>query len=232
MSLNRYIVTLEEKKLLAREVWKLTFSRPLDFVYQPGQFCQFFIENDGVEVARFYSFASTPTEDSLQFIVKFVPAGLGSRYFAGLNIGDKAKIGPAMGKFTVPAEFAGLTMIATGVGLAPFTGFIKENLKFKNISNKLRLLFGARSEADLFWQDELKDFAAKYPNFSFITTLSQPTDGIAWHGQEGRVTAHLAPFINAEDHFFVCGSPAMITDVRKILVESKIEPKKIHLEAF
>lgn len=228
----RYQPTLLEKKLLAREVWELTFSLPEGYQYRPGQFCQFFIENDGAEVARFYSFGSAPAENILKFFVKLVPGGLGSHYFAGLNPGDQAKIGPSMGKFTVPPEFSGLTMIATGVGMAPFVSFIKENLELKNTTKKLKLLFGARSEADVFWQTELADFANRYPNFSFTTTLSQPNDESTWTGERGRVTGHLAPLINSEDHFFVCGSPAMIVDVRKILTENMIDPKKIHLEAF
>ncbi len=180
---------------------------------------------------RLYSIGSAPAEESLKFFVKLVPGGQASQYFGGLKGGEEVKIGVAMGRFTVPPSFVGLTMIATGVGAAPFFGFIKDQLDFKKSAKKFRLIFGVRSEEDLFWQEELEAYRKKYNNFTYTITLSQPKNPDSWTGSFGRVTGHLEG-LDADHDFYVCGSPAMVMDVRKILLENKINTKKIHLEAF
>lgn len=232
MKQKKYTIALTSKKMLAQGVWELVFTKPDDYPFQAGQFCQFFISKDGGEIIRVYSIGSAPNEDFLKFYVKLIPGGQASQYFGGLQISDHTKIGSAMGMFIVPDSYEGLTMIATGVGVAPIFGFIKDQLDFKGSSKKLKLLFGVRSEDDLFLVDELEEYRQKYDNFSYVMTLSQPKSEADWRGAKGRVTNHLLSELDSSHHFFICGSPAMVMEVKKLLIENKIDNKKIHLEAF
>lgn len=232
MGQNRYITLLLAKKMLARGVWELIFSKPDGYTHESGQFCQFFINKEDGEIVRIYSIGSAPHEDFLKFYVKFLPGGQGSQYFGNLEIGDQTKIGTAMGKFTVPADFEGLTMVATGVGVAPFFAFIKDQLDVKNCHKKLKLIFGVRAEDDLFMTEELETYQKKYQNFSYVITLSQPKAEGNWSGLRGRVTTHLLDELEVNHNFYICGSPPMVADVRKMLVDNSVDNKKIHLEAF
>ena len=50
----------------------------------------------------------------------------------------------------------------------------------------------------------------------------------------GRITAHLPEKVlnKKNNHFYLCGSPEMVKDVRKLLIENGMEVKNIKFEIF
>jgi NAD(P)H-flavin reductase len=94
-------------------------------------------------------------------------------------------------------------------------------------SRAITLVWGLRSERDLYYQDELLSLREWLPGFSFITTLSQPTG--AWRGTAGRVTglveARVASVANLEA--FLCGNGGMIRDVRDVLRRKGLCPIRV-----
>ncbi len=79
-----------------------------------------------------------------------------------------------------------LLLVATGTGIAPFRSMLW-SLAEASATRPVTLFWGLRSERDLYHQDELERLREVLPQFSFITTLSQPAGG--WTGTTGRVTA-------------------------------------------
>ncbi|MBI5620519.1 hypothetical protein HY949_01955 [Candidatus Gottesmanbacteria bacterium] len=98
--------------------------------------------------------------------------------------------------------------------------------------SELTLFWGLRHETDVFWKEEFETLAREHPNFRFVLTLSQSTD--SWHGEKGRVTEHVVKEThdakNAE--FYLCGTRAMIVDMRALLTQAGVPAEQIFTETF
>ncbi len=219
---------LVSKKEIAKDVIELRFTKPLDFSFKAGQFVQFQIPTANSPVLRSYSLSSNPSDPDLELCIKKIPNGTGSNFFDSLPIGGSVNISLPKGRFTVEANNLPLAFIATGAGLAPIMSIISDELVNKKNPETLYLLFGVRSEEDLFWLDRLNSLQEKYSNFKYGITLSQPTQ--SWQGLSGRVTNHF-DFENIQ-HFYLCGNTEMVKDARELLIAKNIPASQIHFEIF
>lgn len=209
-------------------MYELRFEKPADFTFHPGQFIQFFFDQDGKEVPRSYSISSTPADDELEFLVKILENGLASQHFLELQVGDSLPMSDPQGRFLCNPEATDQYFIATGSGMAPVMAMITNELRGKEVKHPLHLLFGVRSQKDIFWIDRLEELA-KDDRFTFQLTLSQPDDG--WDGLAGRVTMHTDD-LPAEAHYYLCGSAPMVMEMRKILLTKGCEASHMHFEIF
>ncbi len=230
MSQERFTVKLEEKKELTHNVVELHFSKPDTLDFTAGQFMQFFIpDEEKGEVKRSYSLCTSPKEAHLGFCIKLLEGGKASHYFSHMKIGDEAQIAGPKGRFCCTPNPTPLYFIATGSGIAPIMGLITDELRHKKNTEEIRLLFGVRNEADMFWRDEFDALTREYPNFSYSFILSRPGEG--WDGLEGYVTHHIEEH-TTNHSYYLCGRAEMVKDVRSLLIERGVDAKHIHFEIF
>ena len=227
--ISKYLAKISQKNTIAKDVLELQLDKPDKFEYQSGQFAQFMIPDGDKTSPRSYSISSTPDCDYLEFCIKLVPGGLCSEYIKDVKVGDEIEIHGPRGRFVLSSTSAPLYFVATGAGLAPIISMIEDELKNKENKNKITLLFGVRSEEDIFWQERLQKLVDNFENFSCTITLSQPSD--SWAGESGRVTEHLSE-VDADQHVSLCGNKEMVKEVREILLEKKVDPSRIHFEIF
>lgn len=245
-----YTSKLINKDNLTYNVICLTVSKPKKFVYLAGQFVQFYIPdsaNAKKENLRSYSIASAPNDKDLKFCIKLVPNGKSGEYLKKIKIGESIKFGDPLGRFTNINSKSSLYFIATGAGIAPIMSIIRNELIDKKNIQPMHLLFGVRSENDIFWTEILDNLKEKYKNFDYKLTLSQSSP--EWKGLKGRVTDHLLKKISAKgavpvygmgpasgweknSHYFICGKMAMIDDVNGLLKTRGAAKTNIHFEAF
>lgn len=226
-----FSLILEKKETLTDNIVLLRFQKPDGFSFLAGQFVQFMFPNSGQQTLRSYSIASAPNDPYLEFCVKLLPNGVASGVIEHIESGNKIDVRGPLGRFIVngvPACF----FIAAGVGIAPIMGMLRDQVLYKKTEREMRLLFGVRSEADLFWVDELEKLRSSSPNmFSYHVTLSQPKLSGGWTGLRGRVTEHLLHHL-VEHSYYLCGSAAMVKDVRETLMKNGITANRIHFEIF
>ena len=81
------------------------------------------------------------------------------------------------------------------------------------------LYIGFRDEADIGPRPELEALAAKFPNFHWTPTLTQPAT--EWEGLRGRVTESVPPLVAKprETHFHLVGNGAMIVEMEAALAK-------------
>ena len=202
-------------------------SEFLSFV--PGQFVQFII---GDKVFRSYSIISLPEElPLLKFCIKLEDGGVGSEYVRLLKVGDSIPMRGPLGKFVVGETSERAVFVANGVGIAPFYSMLP-NLLNKNPEAQASLIFGVRTESDIFYHDFFTSLAENHSNFNFVQALSQPQS--EWHGYTGRVTKYIEENYHqlANSTFYLCGSLGMVQDVRAILMQNGHSIDKIKLEIF
>jgi Na+-transporting NADH:ubiquinone oxidoreductase subunit F len=205
---------------------------PPEFHFKAGQFVTVPVAE---KTLRSYSIASPPTDPTrLLLIVDIAPAGPGARYFQELKAGDDLLFQGPYGAFCLrPDTDRDLILVATGSGIAPVRGMLRDLCDQRDMDRAIVLFFGCRHREDLIFHEEFVELARQYPGFVYHPTLSQPAAG-SWGGMTGRVTAHLAHYLPSVDGrtAFVCGSKAMLKDVGDILVGLGMDKKKIKKEQF
>lgn len=221
-----YTIELLEKTQLTHDVVVLRFERPAHFVFQAGQFVQFLIPEGGRGVKRSYSIASSPDTAYLEFLVKLIPGGKGSQYFGAMQVGDEAQISVPRGVFTLKLDDTSKKIfVATGVGIAPIMSMIESAPG----SALMHLLFGVRTQADLFWSSRLGDVQKQKTGLTYDICLSRESVLPFFHG---RVSAKLLEVLDLQAKYYVCGNLEMVKDIRTLLLESGVSMKQLHFEIF
>lgn len=222
--------TIKSKKYLTRDVVELSvkIDGALPFDYVPGQYAEFLLDY----TFRSYSMvAASKNGKVVTFLIKIVQDGIGSEYVQTLQEGHSVRLRAPYGSFVVNDENLDLLCVASGVGIAPIMAIINEQIQEKP-DRQITLLFGVRSEADIFYHEELRKLADQHQSFTFIPLLSQPTG--EWTGERGRVTEYIARHkdIVKNQLAFICGSQAMIIDARDILIKLGLPREQIKTEVF
>ncbi len=231
MEVIKFTAQLREKQQLTSDIYEFRFEKPAILDFLAGQFLQFCIPQGDKIILRSYSISSTPADDYLEFCVKFLEGGVASNHLKNMNIGDRLEFQGPRGLFVHKDNTDALSFIATGTGFAPIMGIIRDELENKKNTGEVRLLFGVRTEDDMFWADRLKNLKIQYPNFVYDITLSQPKADGGWGGLRGRVTEHILHHL-VNHKFYLCGNAAMVKDVREMLIKNGIDMKAIHFEIF
>ena len=215
-------------------VAKLRLVEPKDMPYTAGQYV--ICKIGPPKGNHTLSIASAPSSDgTIELLQSVAPMGEGSKWLLGLKPGDPLQFLGPLGKFVLQKESPRpKVFVATGCGIAPLRAMIQDKLSavsrqssdkshqsseskngLKADSGELMALYwGLRHETDVFWKEEFEKLAAEHPNFRFVLTLSQPTDG--WKGARGRVTQHVLKEIESlkQSEFYLCGNRQMIVDIR------------------
>lgn len=204
--------------------------------YSHGRF-----SHDGV--TRHYSLVNFDEEsDELTFNIRWhtakdgYNAGIGSSYLGSLEVGETiiAK-GPFSNFYVTPDKKVPRIFIGAGSGLAPLRAIIFEQLKKRQDEGDLTLIYGARTEDDLLYRDELNSLSEQHKNFSYIPTLSNPSE--QWQGHSGYVQQVLLPYLSQKvkflsTEFYLCGPEAMMSEVEQIITDVGIPSNQIFKDKF
>lgn len=199
---------------------ELTLCEPKEIVFKAGQFISFDVLKKGYPhpVTRPYSIVSPPSiSERVLLLFNLVPEGPGSTYLFSLRESDPVSFKGPAGSFYLREDRAKrILFVGTGTGIAPLRSMILCQLE-RNAPQSLILFWGVRSERDLYYQDEFQVLAARYPQFSFVTTLSQ--SGHDWTGDRGRVSALVQErVVSVRDlAVYLCGNGNMIKDVTALI---------------
>ncbi len=101
--------------------------------------------------------------------------GVASNYLCDLKPGDKVHLtGPAGKRFLLPSapEEHDYAFFATGTGIAPFRGMVREMLA-SGVESPIVLVMGSPYATDLLYDDEFAQLANEHDNFTYLTALSR-----------------------------------------------------------
>ena len=171
---------------------------------------------DGLDEPRSYSFARAPRLDAantVRFYVRHVPGGEFTDWlFGGPRTGASVRIAGPYGNFYRRDGHGPIICVAGGSGLAPIHALVEEACE-RGIERPLVILFGARTQADLYRVAEIEAFGRRWRGaFRFVPVLSEEPDGNAWDGERGLVTDAL-PALGIDvtgAQGYLCGPPPMV----------------------
>jgi len=190
--------------------------------------------DDGYEAERSYSIASAPGEP-LAITVERLDDGEVSPYLTEeLRPGDEMEVrGPIGGYFVWDADDAGtpLLLVAGGSGIVPLRSILRHRERI-GATTPTRLLYSARSLADVIYRDELDRYHESV-EVIYTLTRSHPDD---WTGHTGRVDATLltdvAWPVSQDPLTFVCGPTPFVEAVAAGLVGLGYPPLRVKTERF
>jgi Na+-transporting NADH:ubiquinone oxidoreductase subunit F len=226
-----------ESRHLADQVREVTFRliQPATISFLPGQYLSFTV-SDFDHVRRSYSLASSPADRShVTVCVRAVSGGRGSNFIHRLEPGERVRFDGPYGDFVLrQSSVRNILLIANGTGVAPMMSMLRHLVDARSTRN-VWLLFGLRHVHDLFYREELDQFAERLPNFRYTYCLSQP-DRSRWDGFVGRVTDLLRKDLTRDaavrSEAYLCGGHGLVEDAKAIVLAAGMAADAIYHEQF
>jgi ferredoxin-NADP reductase len=215
---------------------ELEVSGVTRFGFVPGQWLSVKANTpDGEEITRAYSIASAPSENGrVAFCLNRVQDGFMSNHLCSLDEGAGVSFQGPFGDFTLRPPLRDTVLIATGTGIAPFRSMLHWLLaeSDRHQDRQFWLLFGARTEQDIYYRDEFDQLAVKHSNFHFLPTLSRASS--EWSGLRGYVQQHLGEIVGmrSDMHAYVCGLDKMVKANRELLKNLGWDRTSIRYEKY
>lgn len=201
------------------------------FDFRAGQFISLHPNFNGERTARAYSIAARRGEHRFELCVS-VQDLEGDAWFQSLRGGERVEFTGPFGSFKLRRPVTGVSaFIATGTGIAPVRAMIHELYRLHK-PQEAWLIFGVRREVDILYREEFENLAREHSSFRFIPTLSRPD--ARWDGHRGRVQIQIEKYLARKRPFnaYVCGSRAMVEEVRALLVTMGYPPGAVSFERF
>jgi benzoate/toluate 1,2-dioxygenase reductase component len=199
-------------------------------MFLPGQYVNVTAPNAAAK--RPYSFTSAPGADVATFLIRNVPGGKMSAYLeAKAKTGDRLVLSGPFGSFYLRAPRRPILFLAGGTGVGPILSMLEQLAARGGNDQPVRLVYGARDDADLVEVERIEALRARIPNFTYDTTCSGPE---SQHPLTGHVTDHLnaGTLNNGDVDVYLCGPPEMVESGRRHVAKLGLSPEKLHFEKF
>jgi ferredoxin-NADP reductase/Na+-translocating ferredoxin:NAD+ oxidoreductase RnfD subunit len=208
-------------------------TQPLKFV--PGQYMEFTLPHDQPDnrgVRRYFTLASSPTEELLHIGVRFYDNGSTfKKTMLGMD-GKKAVLaGQLSGDFTLPDDpQQPVILIAGGIGITPYRSMLKYLID-TNQTRPITLLYSERTEADIAYKDIL--VAARQQGMNIICTLTAETAQTSFRA--GKIDIELIQSTAGDIRktlFYISGPHPMVTDIKSLLRSLGVPFENIKVDFF
>ena len=228
---------IEERVLSVRHwtdrLFSFTTTRDAALRFSNGHFTMIGLRVDEKPLLRAYSIASPNYEDHLEFLSIKVEDGPLTSRLQHIQVGDAIVVGrKPTGTLVVDYLLPGkrLYLFSTGTGLAPFMSIIRDPESYEKFE-QIILVHGVRTVDELAYHDVILQHL---PSHEFLgdmiatQLLYYPTVTRQDFRNVGRIpdligTGKLfadldVPALDAaHDRAMICGSPAMLKDLRHLL---------------
>ena len=233
-----------EERVLSVHHWtdrlfSFTTTRDPALRFSNGHFTMIGLRVDGKPLLRAYSIVSANYEEHLEFLSIKVPDGPLTSRLQHIQVGDtiivgKKPTGTLLIDYLLPGKR--LYLMGTGTGLAPFLSVVRDPETYEKFEEVV-VVHGVREVAELAYhlllsEDLAKDellgevVAGKLKYYPTVTrepfrNQGRMTDLI----ESGKIFADLGlpPLDPAVDRVMLCGSPAMLRDLKRLLEERQVK---------
>lgn len=226
---GRYKLTLKSQMPLANGVYQFAFDSNRKLEHKPGQYLDWTVDPSKTDLRgnrRYFTIASSPTEDDVKVGVKFydLPSTF-KKKLRDLVPGDKIFAGQLTGEFTLPADTGKkLVFIAGGIGITPFRSMIKYLID-KNEKRDIVLFYSNKNESEVAYKDILDEAASKLG----IKTVYVYTDSGGYLNAE--MIKHEISDLSQRT-FMISGPRSMVVVFEDLLKSLQIPGRQIKVDFF
>ena len=220
-------------------LFSFTTTRDMGLRFSNGHFTMIGLTVNNKPLLRAYSIVSPNYEEHLEFLSIKVPDGPLTSKLQHIQVGDtiivgKKPTGTLLCDYLLPGKR--LYLLGTGTGLAPFMSIIRDPETYERFEQVI-LVHGVRQVNELAYHDYITQ---ELPQHEFLGEMVSaqlryyPTVTREPYVNEGRVTdliengklfadLGVPPLNPAEDRVMICGSPAMLRDLKRICEERGLQ---------
>ena len=227
-----------EERVLSVHHWTdrlftFTTTRDTSLRFSNGHFTMIGLRVNDKPLLRAYSIVSANYEEHLEFLSIKVPEGPLTSRLQHIQVGDtlivgKKPTGTLLIDYLLPGKR--LYLLSTGTGLAPFMSIIRDPATYEAFDQVI-LVHGVRQADELAYHDLVVDHLPQHEFLGEMIAqklLYYPTVTRESYRNMGRVTDLMAngkmftdlnlPRLDAaHDRVMLCGSPAMLKDLKHML---------------
>ncbi|MCL5746813.1 MAG: RnfABCDGE type electron transport complex subunit D [Patescibacteria group bacterium] len=235
---DKIISAIRQKIQIAPDMVDFFFIPKKKLAFIPGQYMEWTLPHknpDSRGNRRYFTIASSPTEEAIRLGVRFYPNG-SSYKKAMLAVGtDTPFVGAQLaGDFTLPKNInQKLIFIAGGIGITPFRSMIKYLIDIKE-HRPIILFYVNRTIDEIVYRDVFDQ--AQEEGIKIVYALTDQTKlPPDWKGAVGRIDTDMitqaAPDFR-ERIFYLSGPRTMVTAYEETLKKMGIKENKIKTDFF
>jgi len=235
----KVISTIQQKIQIAPGMIDFLFTPPKKLAFSPGQYLEWTVPHKNADSRgnrRYFTIASSPTEDTLRLGIKFYPKGSSFKK-ALLTLDSKTPVvGTGVsGDFTLPTDpNQKFVFIAGGIGITPFRSMIKYLID-TNQSRPIVLLYSNKTADEIVYTDVFNQAQSALgikTVYALTDTANVPAN---WRGSVGRIDAEMiareVPDFK-ERTFYLSGPHAMVTGYEETLKGMGVAATHIKTDFF
>ena len=235
----KQILKLKEKTRLSPDVYEFVFAPTQKLKFAPGQYMEWTLGHNDPDARgnrRYFTLASSPTEQNLKLGVKFYKESSSfKKAMLSLDRNSEMLVSQISGDFTLPQDpNQKCIFFAGGIGITPFRSMIKYLLDTRQ-RRPITLVYAAKTMDDIVYKD-IFDRAEKELGIKVIYTLTDTTKAPAsWKGNVGRITPEVIMKQipgNRNALFYLSGSREMVDSFKESLNQMKIPKSQIITDYF
>lgn len=235
----RLMLQLKRKSRLSPDIMDFAFVPTAKVSFTPGQYLECTLKHEQADSRgnrRYFTIASSPTENIIRLGVRFYPKG-SSYKRALLSLGTRGSIlgTQIAGDFTLPADpKRKLVFIAGGIGITPYRSMLKYLIDTHE-RRDIVVLYANKSATDVVYRDVLTDAEAKVGAKVVYTLTDTANVPRTWTGLVGRIDEQMIQSVVPdcrERTFYLSGPPAMVHAHETTLRRLGVSRRQIKKDSF
>lgn len=233
------VLELKRKMRLAPDIYDLVFAPKSKLAYAPGQYMEWTLghaDPDSRGNRRYFTLASSPTEDNLRLGVKFYDqSSTFKQALLSLDKGSEIVATQLAGDFVLPRNpNRKCVFIAGGIGITPFRSMIKYLLDTHQ-KRPIVLFYANRTAEDFVYLDILDKARQELGLQTIYTVTDQRQAPSWWRGRVGRITPQMIKE-QVPDYrrciFYISGPKGMVDSFKEILSQLQVKENHIKTDFF
>lgn len=235
----KLLITVKDKIKAGSDTIDFLFTPNQKFAFTPGQYMEWTLPHRNTDSRgnrRYFTIASSPTEESIRLGVKFYANGSSfKKAMISMNTQTPIVGTQLSGDFTLPKNpKQKLVFIAGGIGITPFRSIIKYLIDTRQI-RLITILYSNKTVDEIVYYDILNQ-AQQQLGIRTVYTLTDKTKiPPNWQGRAGRIDAtmigqEVQDFM--ERNFYLSGPHAMTTAYEETLKSIGVPEKQIKTDFF
>ncbi len=236
---KKLILSLKNRIQLAPDIFNFTFSSGQKLSFSPGQYLEWTLAHsnpDNRGIRRYFTIASSPTEQELMIGVKFYEKSSSfKKALLLMQQNDEIVASNLRGEFTLPKDpNKKFVFIAGGIGITPFRSMIKYLLDTDQ-TRSIVLLYSNKFISDIVYKDVF-DLAQKQFGLKIIYTLTEVNNiPPNWNSYRGFINKDIIekeiPDYK-ERYFYLSGPNSMVSAFQVTLKKMGITNDHIKTDFF
>ncbi|MCL4363885.1 oxidoreductase [Patescibacteria group bacterium] len=236
---TKLVLKLQSKIALTPDTYDFIFPLQNKINFVPGQYMEWTLAHKGVDGRgnrRYFTLASSPTENNLRIGVKFYqPASSYKKQMLSMNETTPIVASQIAGDFTLPVDKnKKIAFIAGGIGITPYRSMIKYLID-RGERRNIILFYSNKDRSEIVYQDVFNEAQSKLgiKTVYTLTDINQiPAD---WIGKKGRVNeemirTEIPDFM--ERTFYLSGPRRMVVGFEQTLKAMNVKDENIKIDFF